>query len=108
MIALVEDSKPEIGALCKRFGIRRLELFGSAATGAFDANRSDLDFIVDLGTYERGVAKRFLAFCAQLEGLVERPVDVITVRQIENPYFRAEVNATRKVIYDAERGEAAS
>ncbi len=108
MIALVDEKKPEIAALCIRFGSRRLELFGSAATGAFDPACSDLDFIVDFGTYERGVAKRYFAFCERLERLVERPVDVITVRQIGNPYFRAEVNATKELIYDAERGEAAS
>jgi len=107
MIALVADRKPEIVALCQRFGIRGLHLFGSGATGAFDPEHSDLDFIVDLGEYERGVAKRYFAFCEQLEELVQRPVDVITVRQIANPYFRAEVNATRELIYhDAERSPA--
>ncbi len=108
MMALIRDKQHEIAVLCKAFGVRRLELFGSAATGAFDAARSDLDFIVDLGTYERGIAKRYFAFCERLERLFERPVDVITVRQIGNPYFRAEVNATKELIYDAERGEAAS
>ena len=63
---------------------------------------------MDLGEYEKGVSKRYFAFCEQLEGLVQRPVDVITVRQIENPYFRAELNATRELVYDAETGEAAS
>lgn len=75
MIALVDEKKPEIVALCERFGVRRLELFGSAATGAFDPAHSDLDFIVDLGAYERGVAKRYFAFCERLEGLVQRPND---------------------------------
>lgn len=108
MIALVRDKQQELQALCRAHGVRRLELFGSAATGAFDETHSDLDFIVDLGEYERGVAKRYFAFCDQLEALVERPVDVITVRQIVNPYFRAEVNTTRELIHDAERGRAAS
>lgn len=109
MISLVRDKQDDIRALCQTFAVRRLELFGSAATGGFDPEHSDLDFIVDLGEYERGVAKRYFAFCEQLEGLVQRPVDVITVRQIVNPYFRAELNATRELIYhDAERSPAAS
>ncbi len=33
-------------ALCRRFGVRRLDLFGSAASGRFDPGRSDLDFVV--------------------------------------------------------------
>ena len=79
------------------------------ATGAFDHASSDLHFIVDLGEYEKGVSRRYFAFCESLESLVQRPVDVITVRQIENPYFRAELEATKELIlYDAEAGEAAS
>src|SRR5437016_7919755 len=45
--ALIESHRGEIAAICARFRVRRLELFGSAATGAFDAARSDLDFLVD-------------------------------------------------------------
>lgn len=108
MIALVRDKQHEIEALCKAYGVRKLELFGSPATGTFDPAHSDLDFIVDLGAYERSVAKRYFGFCEGLEGLVQRPVDVITVRQITNPYFRAEVNATRELIHESERGRAAS
>lgn len=108
MIAVVEDKKLEIAALCRRFGIRRLDLFGSAATGTYDPERSDLDFIVDLGPYERGVSKRYFAFCERLEGMIGHPVDVITVKQIRNPYFRAEVNATRELLYDAETGSGTS
>jgi predicted nucleotidyltransferase len=32
--------------LCERFGVERLELFGSAARGAFGPAHSDLDCIV--------------------------------------------------------------
>ena len=34
--------------LCERFGVERLELFGSAARGEFDPANSDLDFIVQM------------------------------------------------------------
>lgn len=32
---------PEIASLCKRFGVRKLDLFGSATTGRFDPAHSD-------------------------------------------------------------------
>lgn len=108
MIPLIADKRDEIVALCKQYGIRKLDLFGSAARGTFDPEESDIDFLADLGEYERGVAKRYFAFCDALEALFERPVDVVTVRQIRNPYFRAEVNATKETVYDAARGKAAS
>lgn len=108
MIARVHDNRRRIVELCEAFGIRKLELFGSAATGAFDETSSDLDFIVDLGMYEKGVSRRYFRFCERLEAIVERPVDVITVRQVVNPYFRAELDSTRELIYVAETGPAAS
>ena len=108
MITLVEDNRERIAELCEACGIRKLELFGSAATGAFNPDSSDLDFIVDLGSYEEGVSRRYFGFCEGLEAIVERPVDVTTVRQVVNPYFRAEVESTREPTYVAETGPAAS
>jgi predicted nucleotidyltransferase len=108
VISLVDERKSEIAALCRGFGIRRLDLFGSAATGAYDPATSDLDFIVDLGPYDDAIADRFLDFSDALEAIFGRPVDVITVKQIRNPYFRAEVNATRELLYDAETGSGTS
>jgi len=38
----------ELSELCRRFNVKRLEVFGSAATAAF-SDSSDLDFVVDFG-----------------------------------------------------------
>ncbi|WP_200840676.1 nucleotidyltransferase family protein [Geminicoccus flavidas] len=38
---------PEIRALCRKYGARRLELFGSAARDDFDPARSDVGLLVD-------------------------------------------------------------
>jgi len=47
MIHEIEQRRSDLEALCRRFGVRRLELFGSAATGAFRSEDSDLDFLVE-------------------------------------------------------------
>ena len=44
---IIEPNLPAITELCRRFGVRLLHLFGSAATGRFDPGRSDLDFHVE-------------------------------------------------------------
>lgn len=49
VIALIEDNKEDIAALCRKYRIRRLDLFGSGATGNIDPEASEVDFIVDLG-----------------------------------------------------------
>ncbi len=89
MIDLVANKREEIAALCRQYGIQRLDLFGSAATGAFDPATSDL------GEYEDGVARRYFASIDALEDLFGLSVDLVTDPQIRNPYFREAVDEQR-------------
>lgn len=108
MIALIEGKKEEIAALCRRFNIQRLELFGSAAAGTFDPATSDLDFIVDLGEYDDTVHLRYLDLIAEIEDLLGFSVHMITLGSIRNPYFREAVEEQRELVYEKrDRQEAA-
>ena len=49
MNSVLDRHRQEIAALCRRFGVRRLELFGSGTSRDFDPQSSDLDFLVDFG-----------------------------------------------------------
>lgn len=49
MIDVIDKHREPIAALCERFGVRRLEAFGCAASGSFDPERGDLDFLLDFG-----------------------------------------------------------
>ncbi len=87
--------------LCERYGVEKLELFGSAARGEFDPAHSDLDFIVQMtGRREPGYAARFCDFADALEVLYGRPVDLLTEMMIKNPYFKAEVQKDRTIVVD--------
>jgi predicted nucleotidyltransferase len=89
-----------IAALCHRFGVERLEVFGSAANGQFDPLRSDFDFIVRFAPeFEASIADNYIGLCDALEALLERPVDVMTDRPIANPFFRRAVDSSRRVLY---------
>ncbi len=100
MIDLIEPNLPAIRALCREHGVLRLDLFGSAATGEFDPETSDLDFIATFAdTHVPGYADRYLGFAEALEALFGRSVDLLTERSIRNPYFRQAVEATRKAIH---------
>ena len=84
--------------LCERYGVEKLELFGSAARGEFDPAHSDLDFIVQMkGRREPGYAARFCDFADALEALYGRPVDLLTELMIKNPYFKAAIAQERTV-----------
>lgn len=101
MLREVEQQRQALADLCRRYRIRRLQLFGSAATGAFVPDASDLDFIAEFAdTQAADYADRYFDFAEALERLFNRRVDVITQRAIRNPYFRAQVERTAQVIYE--------
>jgi predicted nucleotidyltransferase len=89
--------------ICRRYGVRKLELFGSAATTSFDPERSDLDFLVeflpgqDLGPW----LHHYFDLKAELERLFGHPVDLVLAAAVKNPHFRRELNRTRTVFYAA-------
>lgn len=110
MISLVENRKGELGALCRRYGVARLYVFGSGAGDRFDPERSDLDFLVRMGGREPSgtYADRVLEFADALERLFQRRVDLVTEESIRNPYFRREVESTRQLLYEEPNQEAAA
>lgn len=99
--------RPAIVALCRRFGVVRLELFGSALGDDFRFDSSDLDFIVEFGDRDLGPwARDLTAFAEALEAMFERPVDLIQDKPLRNPYLREAIDATRTVIYESKDQEA--
>jgi len=78
MIAAVEDKRAEVAELCERHGVRRLDLFGSAAGDGFDPEGSDLDFVV---SFERrdppDLFGRYFGLEEGLEALFGRRVDLV-------------------------------
>lgn len=108
MIPLVANNLPAIADLCRAHGIQSLDLFGSAATCSRNADANDIDLICDLGDYELGVADRLFAFANVLEGLFGKPVDLMTVPMIRNPYFRQAIDEQRVRLYEARDRQAAA
>jgi len=101
MIAEIGQHKAELDELCKRYGVTRLDLFGSAATTDFNLVTSDLDFIAIFSHADQpGYARRYLEFAESLERLFKRRVDLLTERSINNPFFREFVNRTRITLYE--------
>ena len=102
MIPAIEKHREELENLCRRYSVRRLELFGSAARGDFKEGRSDLDFLVEFreGTPVE-MADRYLGLLEELEVLFGTPVDLVMPKAIRNPYFQEGVNRSRELLYAA-------
>ena len=99
---LVQAHRDELEALCLRFAVRQLELFGSAAGEHFDSETSDLDFLVEFDPAEVGHrADRYFGLLEALEELFGRPVDVIELEAIRNPYFLRAIEPSRTVLHAA-------
>jgi len=102
MDALIASHHSEIEELCRRFHVRRLELFGSAAGDSFDPQRSDVDFLVEFGSLAEGEhADAYFGLRESLAALVSRPVDLVMTSAIRNPYFLQAIEPTRTLLYAA-------
>ena len=91
-----------LAPLCRKFGVRRLRLFGSAATSDFDPARSDVDFLVE---FEEGVSlgpwlARLTELKDALAELIGRDVDLATPAALRESNFRAEAEKTLTTVYD--------
>ena len=101
MNPIVSERKQDLARLCEERRVERLDVFGSAVTGDFDPETSDLDFLV---TFRESAAdgdafKRQIGLKDALEALFGRKVDVVPERSITNEYFRANVEDTREPVY---------
>ena len=102
MDAAISSHREDIAALCRRFGVKRLDLFGSAAMGNFDPSRSDFDFLVDLGEQPSAdYVDAYFGLLESLQQLLGRPVDLVTLRSVTNPYLRKSILQSRLPLYAA-------
>ncbi len=100
MISLLAQRRAEVEALCRRYHVRRLELFGSAASGQDQAGESDLDFLVEFDPLPPGAyADAYFGLLEALQLLSGRPVDLVVGSAIKNPYFRQSVEHTKALLY---------
>ena len=105
MQAFLKQHLPAIRQLCARHQVRRLWVFGSALTDDFSAD-SDIDFLYEFDeahlTHEAEL-DHLLAMIAGLQRLLGRPVDFVWYGGPSNPYFKAEVEAHKQLVYEQPR-----
>ncbi len=96
MKELVLDTD-ELMALCRRYGVRRIAVFGSAARGE-TTEASDIDLLVE---FSRPISLlQMVALERQLSEALGRRVDLLTEAAI-SPYLRDRIKKDLRVIYEA-------
>ena len=100
MTTPLQTLQPELSALCRRYRVRRLDVFGSAATGKAGAG-SDIDLLVEFEPMSEGYADAYFGLQGALQTLLRKPVDLVVDSAIRNPYVRQSVEASRTPLYAA-------
>ena len=92
---------PALREACNQFQVKALYAFGSILTQKF-LSESDLDFAV---VFDRegpaGAYEQYFGFKERLEEIFGREVDLVTYNSIQNPFFKEEVDRTKKALYVA-------
>ncbi|WP_087008778.1 nucleotidyltransferase family protein [Gulosibacter sp. 10] len=93
--------REDIERVCKRYGVSRLRIFGSALTERFDPEQSDIDILVDFDADAERTFQAFFALQEELETVLGHDVDLVEARNIRNPYIARSVFDTALDVYAA-------
>jgi len=91
--------QPEIAEICRRYDIKELAVFGSAARGEMRPD-SDIDLLVDFLPQARVSLLRHTAAERELTALLGRKVDLVSKRALKDA-VRDEVLPQARIIYAA-------
>ncbi len=95
--------RSEVATLCEQFEIAQLSLFGSVLRDDFRAEGevpSDVDVLIVYKPGHRMTWAGWLALEDALKELFGRKVDVVRKKLITNPYVRAEILKTHRLVYE--------
>lgn len=98
-MSILENHIESIRKLCQKYQVKSLAVFGSVLTSNF-SEESDIDFVVDFETDDPfEYSDHYFALKFQLESVLQRSIDLLEERALQNDYFKAELQATKQVIY---------
>ncbi len=102
LIDRLQAPESSIVSFCQRWQVQELALFGSVIRDDFDAD-SDVDVLIVFDPSSRRGAFDRAYMQNELAELFDRDVDITEKRLIKNPFSRAEILRSHKIIYPPER-----
>ncbi len=100
MSALTAPQADQLAALCRRWKIRELSLFGSLARGEAGPD-SDVDLLVEYEPDADWSLFDTAQLRTELAELFGRPVDLVRDPDITNPYRRVSIHRDLRLLYAA-------
>lgn len=105
MVTVLENKREAIASLCARYGVVRMDVFGSVLRDDFRPGESDIDLLVDFAPRDPyQLAEDYFDMLDELRGLLGDEVDLVMVGAVKNPYIAADIDSTKQLLYAA--GEA--
>jgi predicted nucleotidyltransferase len=100
MQRLLSDNIDKIKSLCISNNVKSLFAFGSVCTDRF-TDKSDVDLLIAFKLMDYGdYADTYFKLAEKFEELFRRPVDLVTDKSLNNPYFIESVNQTKTLLYE--------
>ncbi len=99
---VLTSRREALGTLCARYGVIRLEAFGSALRDDFKPGESDLDLLVEFGPmapYARVDA--YFGLRDELRALLGQEIDLVMAGALKNRYLARNIERTKQLLYAA-------
>jgi len=99
---MLESHLDHIKQLCVKYEVSKLYVFGSILTESFN-EKSDIDFLItfspDLSVED--YTNYYFELHQELQTILDRNIDLVTERSLQNPFLIKNINRSRKLLYDA-------
>jgi predicted nucleotidyltransferase len=100
VIGLLETKREAIAEVCARYGVARLDAFGSALREDFKLEKSDVDLLVEFAPMEPYArVDAYFDLRAELRALLDREIDLVMVGAVKNPYISRDIERTKQLLY---------
>jgi len=99
---IIQNNIQAIIDVCKKHQVKSIALFGSAAKGCMNA-KSDIDLLVEFSSEVEIIdyADNYFSLLDELEKLLGRKVDLLSVKSLKNPILLKEINKHKISLYAA-------
>jgi len=102
VVRVLHDKREAIVEICARYGVVRLDVFGSALREDFLPGESDLDLLVEFGPHEGyALVEAYLGLLDELRELLGVEVDLVMAGAVKNRYIARGIERTRQQLYAA-------
>ena len=102
MDAFLRDKRDAIAEICTRYGVVRVDVFGSVLREDFRPGESDVDLLVEFAPHDPyDLAIAYFDMLDDLESLLGVKVDLVMVGAVKNPYIAEDIEQTKQLLYAA-------